>query len=323
MPYSLFRKRTGVKGNNAYDRAFFEKKRSFDSWFKNTLNRASVTVDGEPVDIAIQDQNQNNNKDLSDDKYIVSELSAKIDVGSIMHWRDAIWMVFSKEFKTIETHKQFKIKASNHVMKWMVGKDVCNNGNGFDAFIQNQTLYTLGVSTSGSHSWVVNAKMMMYMPNTKETSEIRIGQRVFIGSAVYQVMFKDTVSRKGLINYLLEQDFVNPLKDNVELGIADYYASVDNDNVGEDGNGNQEEIVINGKSSAKIGSAVTFTTESSIVEWMIVDTENVSEIINQTENELTVRIEKNFKKVGSIINLVAKSDNGAVGSKTISIVSPY
>lgn len=321
-----------VKGGNAYERGMNRSKRYFQKWFDSTLTREEVNIDGVTQFAVFHDQNQNNNKDLSDDKYVMVENESNMKVGSYIKWRNTTWLVFTDEYKTIPTHKQAKIKESNHVIKWMADGKVSGDGNGYNAFIQNQTLYTLGVSSSGNHAWLVNAKMMMYLPNNAETKAIRIGQRIVIGGAVFQVMFKDYVSREGLINYLLEQDTVSDY-DNLDLGVADYF-NPDNSDTSKDEpvTGVSKEVVITGTDRAKIGSLLTYEakvlldgaeTAEGIAEWTIVDTESIVSVEEQNEKSITIRVAKNFQKVGSVINVLGKTADGTIGTKRVNIISPY
>jgi hypothetical protein len=321
-----------AKGGTDFDRKLMSAKRDFQRWFDGSIAKELVTIDGIEQFAIFQDQNQNNNKDLSDDKYMIVENGSNMKVGSYVNWREKIWMVFTDEHKTIPTHKQAKVKESNHRIKWMIGDNICGSGNGYPAFIQNQTLYTLGVSSSGSHAWIVNAKMMMYLPYNEETVGIRIGQRIVIGGAVYQVMFKDYVSREGLINYLLEQDMVATDRDNLELGVADYYTSKNTDTTIDEPTGIAKEIIIEGSDKARIGSTLTYEASvfqdgtllsDGITEWVIADTEAVAHIVEQTEQKVTIRIESNFQKVGSVITIIGKTTDGTIGSKTVNIISPY
>lgn len=320
-----------MKGATQKDRVFATKKRSFERYFENALNKELVLIDEVEQEAVFQDQNQNNNKDLSDDKYIVVPLHSNMKTGSYIQWRDTMWMVFTEENKSIPTHKQGKIKESNHFIKWVDNGSVVGNGKGYPAFIQNQTLYTLGISTSGNHSWIVNAKMMMYLQDNVETRTLKIGQRIFIGGEVYQIMFRDYVSRSGLINFLLEQDFVNENRDDVENEIADYYTSIDDSE--DEVTGVPKEVVINGLSNAKIGALVKYEAKvfvngtevpEEITDWTIADVDNVvANIVEQTSKHITFRIENNFKRVGSTISVIGKTADGTIGSKAIDIVSPY
>lgn len=326
----IFKRRMETKGNSLYDRRMMLKSRSFKHWFNNTLGRELVTIDGVEQYAVFQDQNMNNNKDLSDDKYIMVENESNLEVGSLVVWRKQNWLVFTEEYKTIPTHKQAKIKESNGFIKWLIDGKISGDGQGHPAYIQNQTLYTLGVSTSGNHSWIVNAKMTMYLPKNKETLSIPVGQRVVIGGMVFQVMFKDAVSREGLINYLLEEDFVNHDVDNIELGVANYYGNVKSDE--EEPVSNDVMVSIIGDEKAKIGSTLNYRVEiirdekpssEGLVEWTIADTEESVNVIEQTGDFIKIRVINNFQKVGSTVTLIGKTSDGVVASKTIRIISPY
>jgi hypothetical protein len=331
MSYSdLFKRRISMRGNSRVERNIETKKRSFARYFENALNKELVTIDGIEQYAVFTDQNQNNNKDLSDDKYVVVPLDSNLKTGSYVHWRNEVWMVFTEEHKSIQSHKQGKVKTSNQHVKWMIGDKVSGNGQGYPAFIQNQTLYTLGISTSGNHSWIVNGKMMMYLQDNDETRTLTIGKRVYIGGVIMQVMFRDYVSRSGLINFLLEQDFVNPERDNVELEIADYHTALNDET--EEILGTSKEVVISGASNAKIGTLVKYEAKvfsdgtelpEGITDWAVADTEHVATVIEQTPQYISVRIENNFQKVGSTISIIGKTKDGVIGSKAVSIISPY
>lgn len=323
------------KGGTRYERNFNKMSRSFELWFENTLAKEEVEIDGVKQYAVINDQNQNNNKDLSDDKYMVVKNESNLKVGSIMKWRDREWLVFSDEEKSVPTHKQTKIRPSNGRIKWMINGKVSGiEGNGHPAVIKNNTLYTLGLSTSGHHSWIVNAKMLMYMQDNSETRNIAIGQRVFISGAVYQVMFKEWMSRNGMIQFLLEEDFVDPSRDNVELGVADYYVDGKEQGGGEETPKPVEKtVVITGSEKARIGSTVKYEanvyedgnldSEEGITEWTVMDDSAVATIVEQSTKGISIRIVSNFQKVGSQITIVGKTADGVIGSKTVKIISPY
>jgi hypothetical protein len=333
MNYSAnFKNRMGIRGSSAYDRALFAQQRGFDLYFKDALNRELVAIDGIEQYATFQDQNQNNNKDLSDDKYMVVEKDSNMHVGSYVVWRKEPWLVFSQEHKSVLTHKQAKIRASNHVIKWMIGSQICGSGQGYPAYVQNNTLYTLGVSTSGNNAWIVNAKYGMYMQDNPDTRSIKIGQRVFIGGSVFQVLFHDYVARKGLISFLLEEDFVNVNKDNIELEVADYYTAIDQASKEPVLSGISKEVTIIGLDNVKIGTLVKYEAkvfqdgleiQPDITDWTIDDTDYAVTIVEQDSSFITIRIENNFKKVGSIVSIIGKTSDGVFGSHTVKIISPY
>jgi hypothetical protein len=176
--------------------------------------------------------------------------------------------------------------------------------------------------------------MMMYLPDNSESRNIKIGQRIVIGGAIFQVMFKDYVSRKGLINYLLEQDFYAEDRDNLELGVADYYPAINSDTNQEVEEPTEYEkvVTISGADKARIGSTQKFEASvfqdgtalsEGIAEWTIADTEAVATVVEQTEKYITIRIVNNFQKVGSVITVIGKTADGTIGSKPVNIISPY
>ncbi|QYH50983.1 hypothetical protein G6O70_00005, partial (plasmid) [Liquorilactobacillus hordei DSM 19519] len=165
------------------------KTREFENYFNNALNKENCFIDGRATQAIFQDQSQSNNKDLSDDKYLILPNVITCEVGSYINWRLEEWLVFTEEFKTIPTHQQLKIKHVNQKLKWVTDYDkhsISNNGAGWGAYVQNQTLYTLGVSFTGNHLSLINAKMMLYVKNTDETKKIAIGDRFFISGNVYK-----------------------------------------------------------------------------------------------------------------------------------------
>lgn len=331
MSYSdVYKRRIGMRGSSRIERNIIAKKKSFGRYFENALNKDIVTIDGVEQYAVFTDQNQNNNKDLSDDKYVVVPLESNMDTGSYIDWRGKIWMVFTEENKTIKSHKQGKVKASNQHVKWMYEGKIIGKGIGYPAFIQNQTLYTLGVSTSGNHSWIVNAKMTVYLQDNPETRTLRIGQRIFIGGAVFQIMFRDYVSRKGLINFLCEQDMVNPERDDMVNEVADYHTILEDPQ--EQVSGDSREVMINGSSVAKIGALMKYEAnvfsdgtelQEGVAEWTIADIDHVATIVEQTTEYIMVRIENNFQKVGSMISIIGKTSDGVIGTKSVNIISPY
>lgn len=332
---SLFQNRMKRKGSSTSERNMYLKQRSFEQWFNTTLNRYKVLIDEEEHYAVFQDHNQNNNDNLSDDKFMITKNDSNVRVGSYVEWEEKIWLTFGFENKTIKSHKQTKIKETNETFKW-INKDgeICNNGKGYRGHVKNQTLYTLGVNTSGNNLWIANAQMMMYLPSNDEVSELTLGDRLFIGKNVYQIMFNDDVSRRGLSNFLLEQDMINTNVDNVELRIADYYGSSadkeDDDNESVDGE--NKTVTIDGVSKARIGSTVTFMASVSnengdldeeIHKWSVVDPDGSVDIVDQNSYSVTIKVKNDFKKVGSVITIVGSTEDNVVGSKSVNIVSPY
>lgn len=342
-----FRKRLQRNGSTLQERRMKKKQRTFNEFFSNTLTAQKVLINGKEETVVIQDQTQNNNKDLSDDKYVIAKKDTLIETGYMMEWRDKKWLFFSKEEKTIDTHQQFKVRPSNYTIKF-INKDgsICGNGEGLPSVVQNQTLYTLGVATSGNNAWVVNAKMLIYLVDDEESRGIEIDKRLFIGNAIYRVMFKDSVSRKGIVHFLLEEEMVNANVDNIKEGIADYYKYYDENgnrlNNIESGEGQQEDIEtgttknikleIDGYSDIPIGETQKYNIKvfiddvlqenENIESLALIDDKGCIDIVEQTGNSITLYAKDNFSNIDEMVNLIAKYKDVIV-SKTIGISSPY
>lgn len=313
------------RGKNAYERAMKSKSKDFDEYFESTLNREDCLIDGVLTSAVFQDHSQSNNKDLSDDKYIIVPNDVTIKIGSYVDWREQPWLVFTEEYKTIRSHQQLKIKIVNENIKWIRDKKICNDGKGWGAYVQNQTLYTLGIARQGNHLDLVNSKMMLYMQNNEETRSLQAGDRIFVGFTVYKIMFRDGVSRNGLINYLLEEDTLKST-DSLEHKIADYYKDENADIANPTPEPEPIEIPeIEGDPKGRIGKTYTYRIPEgfSVDEW-IVDTGGIEtvDILERTRQLIAIRIKDDNRNVGSTVSLMAKIGND-IALFTIRIATKY
>lgn len=332
-----FRARMNAIGSDRKTRMYNRKLHEFNIYMAETLNKEPCKVDGVETELVFQDHSQSNNKDLSDDKYVIAPNSVAIDVGSYVEWRNEEWLVFTEEFKTIPTHQQLKIKHVNRRLKWLVDKEkktICNNGNGWGAYIQNQTLYTLGVSFSGQHMPLANAKMSVFIKDTPETRNITVGTRLFIAGQVYKVEFADYVSRVGLVNWLLDEDTKNPETDNFELEVADYWDSGEPSTPQPKGGDGQKddhsestetssegvqpkvEWNIEGETRARLGRSYTYSVkaddgyEPEVTEWIVGDIEAIPfYIIEKNSQSITIKVKDDFRVVGQVATIAAKANN--------------
>lgn len=309
------------RGRNLYERTYNKKRRSFINWYENALNREVCVIDGIPSEAVFQDHSQSNNKDLSDDKYVVTENETVIGIGSYVNWRDRDWLVFTEEEKTIPTHQQLKIKEVNWKMKWLKDGEVVSYGS----YVQNQTLYTLGVAFVGDLASIVNGKMMMYVQSNEDTKSIRVGQRLYIGTHVYKILFADHISRSGLVNFLMEQDMENPEYDNPELGVADYYRNGVNNSMGEYESGNYS---LEGDEVARIGSTHVYKAPEgvSVDEWIVesIDTGEQPFIVTRKDSkEIEIRYKDDFRNLNKSITILATLEDGTIVSTSVQIIAKF
>lgn len=322
----LYLSKMNRMGASRYDRALKLKQHEFVKFFNNALNREDCYIDGLLTQAVFQDHSQSNNKDLSDDKYVIVPNETIADVGSYILWRDREWLVFTEEEKTIPTHQQMKVKVVNWTVKWLNDKgNIVNNGAGYGAYVQNQTLYTLGVAYQGDLISVVNGKMMMYMQNNEDTRSIAVGTRVFIGTDVYRILFADTVSRSGLINFLMEEDTVTE-NDNRELGVADYWNRVVLPESNVKPNAPTYEIV--GSETAKIGSIQTYSisNDMEVEEWILESIDGSNQPFYTLERDterISLQFKNDFRYVGQTTNVIAKLTSGDIISLPVRVVKRF
>ncbi|MBW3350602.1 hypothetical protein [Limosilactobacillus reuteri] len=332
-----YRRKQKILGDNRVTRNYNRQLEEFNLFYRDTLTRHDCVIDGVPTQAVFQDHSQSNNKDLSDDKYVVVPNSVEVGVGSYIEWADETWMVFTEEYKTIPTHQQLKIKHTNRRLKWLTNKNsklICNFGKGWPAYVQNQTLYTLGVSFAGQNIALANAKMSVYIKDIPETRAVKVGTRLWIAGQVYKVEFADYVSRPGLVNWLLDEDTKNPETDNFDLEIADYWVSGSKNGEkpnDKDENGSIPPVVddshsesdkpkvkwnIEGELKARLGHTYVYTamnsdgTKASVSEWIIGTLEDSPFYVKEkNEHSITVTIKDIYKLVGQTVTIAAKVDD--------------
>lgn len=99
----LYHKKMASAGSTSRERNFNRAKKEFELYFANSLTKAECVIDGVKTEASFQDQSQGNNKDLSDDKYLVVPNGVEVGIGSYVEWDGAEWLVFTGEYKTVPT----------------------------------------------------------------------------------------------------------------------------------------------------------------------------------------------------------------------------
>src|SRR5699024_8491324 len=109
--FDMYQAKMNVRGRSFRERQYKNKLRDFNRYFSETLNEELVAVTNKDnvtniIEMAFQDHSQSNNKQLSDDKYVIARNETPIEVGDYVLWRDEHWMIFTKEVKTIPTRSK-------------------------------------------------------------------------------------------------------------------------------------------------------------------------------------------------------------------------
>ena len=329
--YDSYQNRVRREGLSYRERQFKNKQRSFDLYFERTLNKEEITLNGDrKFDVVLQDHSPTDNNGLSDDKYVIAENKDHFGVGDYIMWRDQHWIVFTKENRTVTDHQQGKVKEANEIIRWIRNGEIVNEGRGWYAYVESQTLYTMGVAVT-PYMQTVDSKMLMYLRDNKESRDLRMDERIFIGPRVYKIKFTDAVSRQGLISFLLDEDTIGPY-DNIELGVADYYRFYGKDDditqrPEELDNGDNEiKTEIIGDTALKISREYTFElSEGEAVAWKLshADFESPYQEISKSGKSVTIKIKNDNRFVGSILTITAELEDGSYVSLPTSIVVRY
>lgn len=329
--YSLYQSKMKAQGSTPTERSLKLKIRDFERYFYNTPDRELATVidrfgNSKDMDMVFQDHSQSNNKQLSDDKYIVARNQDIFNVGDYVRWRGDSWLVFTKEFKTIPSHQQGLIKNNNAYIRWIRNGEVVNGGRGYPAYVTSQTLYTMGVSQT-TYMNVPDGKMMMYMQNNQDTIDIRQDERVVISGKVFKVKFTDYVSRQGLISYLMDEDRTHEEYDNMELGVADYYkyynkgTDYPSETEPSEPENPSDNLVIVGEQKPKVGTIHTYKANFDVAEWVMDDGHRDSSYrLSSINNDLiTIEYKDDYRYIGEAVNIIARSFDDEYASLPIII----
>lgn len=297
--------------------------REFERYFKNTLNRHECLLNGEKVTLVFQDHSQSNNKDLSDDKYVIAPNSIPIKTGDYIEWSNSWWMIFTEEFKTIQTHQQAKMKEANKIIKWIVDGDgnISNGGKGWPAYAISQTLYTMGVNVT-TYIPVVDSKVMLFLQDNEESRSIKMGRRLFVGGRVYETQYINSFSRPGVISFLLDEVAIGPY-DNIELGIADYYSEVE---LKEEDKSSTSNYLIMGELNPRISRTYRYEPEGfSATEWLLDHTSNESpaHINGFDESGVQLKFKDDNRFVGETVTVIARAEDGTYVSKNIVVALKF
>ena len=84
--FDMYQTKMDVRGKSFRERQYKNKMRDFNRYFSETLNEELVAVTNKYnvtniIGMAFQDHSQSNNKQLSDDKYIIARNETPIEVG--------------------------------------------------------------------------------------------------------------------------------------------------------------------------------------------------------------------------------------------------
>lgn len=295
MKRSSFNEIVTNQGNTLRERRKNKAIKDYTEMTKDSLSYKDVLINGVAKNLMIYSGTMENKKN------ICSMCGDMFYVGDLVRYESTNWLILRANVDD-EIYVKGYMERCNYVLKWQ------NN----DGDIIEKECIIASASQYNSGEFALKAitigynQLMISIPMNDETKKIKSDDRFFIDNnkenpKVYRVTRVDTVSLSfdgiGCISIIVTEDQYNPNKDNIELGICDYF----------DINSPTTDMTIKYVGKPQIvcgGSAKTFTSdrdvtfsfESSIGE------ENIT--LTQVEsNKCKIKCANVPNMIGATINL--------------------
>lgn len=222
------RKRNLSSNTNNSDDIYSQYIEDYQLYFDNALNKTKYKdyydekLLGECILLDVSTSNLIN----GDEKYLTTLPNDNLCIGEILElsFQDndiEHWLLTDKEHLAILSHKKFKVRPCNYILKWMY-KGVLYK---IPCIVSNQTKYTLGVSTQVAGISEGSSRYQILMSFNSISKVIDEGQRFIFNNNAWKTTQVDFISDKGLLSILLGQDSINTEIDNTDLEVAGYYAN--------------------------------------------------------------------------------------------------
>ena len=217
---NLYKRIAHAKGETEKSQMLSDAQASFNDYLNSTLTATDVTIGDSTYKVSVQDVNEQNNKDLRDDKFLICSVDTPVNVGDLVYWieKDKTYIVTLGEDMTVNSHKRFKMYPCNYTLKWV--DKVNNEIKESLCVVEDATMYTDGVREENVISYA-DQMVRVVLPTIAESPRFKMERRFFIDDGFYKITSINRLT-KGVSRLML----VSTLKsenDNEELGIADYY----------------------------------------------------------------------------------------------------
>ena len=287
--FDVYKQIATSNGLNEREQTLNELKDSYEDYLSHTLTASKFTIGLNVYDVSIQDVNDQNNKDLRDDKFMICSMSTPIVVGDIGIWDkyNEHYIVVSDEKKTVESNKRFKIYPCNYLLKWVDIKGKSDRES--YCVVEDATMYTDGIKEETIIKYQ-DQMIKIAIPSSAEVNKFKEDDRLFVDGKFYVITSANRLT-KG-ITRLTAVSTLRSEYDNEELGIADYFR-IDR-NITPEPTPLTKNIIISGKTSL-------YTKQSSTYQATVVDDlgNTLSDIVvwNVTGNASLVSFDGNSVNV--------------------------
>ena len=231
--------------------------------------------------------------------------------------------------------RQYHILETNWTLKWVVNNEI----HTCLAVQRYQNSYSTGLQ-SGSVITGVNDMSAIWTPTNTSTQTIGYNQRFLISDVgrtpalCYEVSKISDTSPVGLIKFSLKQTTFNEVTDNIDLMIADYWAShvepiepdIESEILG------TAAITYSGaKATIKVGgSRKTFTpafsAEGVVVDkWLVSDengdiSNNGNYTIEYVGEQLKLKVAQNYNLIGTVLIIQVVGSDGSSAEVSVEVI---
>lgn len=218
--FDVYKRIATSNGLNEREQILNDLKDSYENYLKHTLTASKFTIGEDIYDVSIQDVNDQNNKGLRDDKYLICSMTTPIKVGDIGIWDkyNEHYVVVSDEKKTVESNKRFSIYPCNYLLKWVDIKGKADRES--YCVVEDATMYTDGIKEETVIKYQ-DQMIKIVIPSSVEINKFTEDQRLYVDGKFYVITSVNRLT-KG-ITRLTAVSTLKSEYDNEELGIADYY----------------------------------------------------------------------------------------------------
>jgi len=180
--------------------------------FANAMYTIDVEINEEPRSLVITSTTKSNILNIQ-----VNPSEDDLLAGTLIKWEESYWLITETKPNNI-IYSQGTMERCNYDLIWIDSSGVLQS-------IPSVLYFNARSNFGTEEDKVMNlpaGRRQITVSRNADTQSIQRDARFIIGSEAFKVIDTDYKSDVGLVNLSLQSDQIDPVKDNVELGIADY-----------------------------------------------------------------------------------------------------
>ncbi|PZT57492.1 hypothetical protein [Paenibacillus silvae] len=179
----------------------------------SSMHTIEVEIDNQPRSLVVASTTKSNVLNIQGNP---SEID--LTPGATVKWEENYWLITETKPNNI-IYSQGIMERCNFNLKWI-------DQNGYIQTFPSILYYNARSNFGTEEDKVMNlpaGRRQIVVSKNLYTQAIQRDARFIIGSEAFKVIDTDYMSDDGLVNLSLQSDQIDPVKDNLELGIADYH----------------------------------------------------------------------------------------------------